>query len=130
MTWEEVAILDHAQATYRKYCAEIHEYQRIVAQLEHNVATLQRQLAVSKKETIKAVANSKGVAAQMMAIVANLQKSGVKVPLQEPSGHVWPKNTTYSGKPMSQSGAVYLQEVHKRLEGFGIKSSEFSDYYI
>lgn len=130
MTWEEVAILDNAQSAYRKYRAEIEEYQEIVAQLEHQVAKLKHQLAASQTETIKAVANSKGVAAQMSAIVANLQKAGMKVPLQEPSGYLWPDNTLYAGKQMSQSGAVYLKEVHKRLEGFGIKPSEFSKYYV
>lgn len=129
MTWEEVAIMDNAQSAYRKYRAEIEEYQQIVAQLEQQIAMLQRQLAASKTETIKAVANSKGVAAQMNAIVISLQKSGVKVPLQEPSGYLWPDNTPYAGKQMSQSGAVYLKEVHKRLEGFGIKPAEFSQYY-
>lgn len=130
MTWEEVAIMDNAQSAYRKYRAEIEEYQEIVAQLEYQLATLQRQLAASKKETIKAVANSKGVAAQMSAIVASLQKSGIQVPLQETSGYLWPDNTQYAGKQMSQSGAIYLEEVHRRLEGFGIKPSEFSQYYV
>lgn len=129
MTWEEVAILDNAQSAYRKYCAEIAEYQELVAHLEHQIAVLERHLSASKKETIKAVANSKGVAAQMSAIVASLQKAGVKVPLQETSGYLWPDNTPYAGKPMTQSGAVYLQEVHKRLEDFGIKPNEFSKYY-